>query len=59
MRSLWIIRLNAAAREHGLSYSKLINALNKNNIEINRKIFSDIAVSDPKTFDKIVESIKK
>lgn len=59
MRSLWIIRLNAAAREHGLSYNKLISALNKNNIEINRKILSDIAVSDPKTFDKIVESIKK
>ena len=57
-RSLWILRLNAAARKHGLSYSKLINGLKKSKIEIDRKILADIAVNDPETFKQIVDNIK-
>ena len=58
MRALWIIILNAAAREHGLTYGKLINGLKKSKIELDRKILSEIAVTDPASFKKIVESIK-
>lgn len=58
MRALWIVRLNAAAREHGLTYGKLINGLKKANIELDRKILSEVAVTDPSSFKKIVESIK-
>lgn len=58
LRALWIIRLNAAVREHGLSYSKFISALKKEKIEIDRKILSDIAVSDSSTFEKIVSEVK-
>ncbi|MDP3994814.1 MAG: 50S ribosomal protein L20 [bacterium] len=54
MRSLWITRLSAAAKERGSSYSKLIAQLKKENIQIDRKILSDIAVKDSETFDKIV-----
>tara|TARA_E500000178_G_C16662821_1_gene591429 strand:+ start:182 stop:529 length:348 start_codon:yes stop_codon:yes gene_type:complete len=58
-RGLWIARINAASRDLGLSYSKLINSLSSKNIIINRKILSDIAISDNQTFKKIVElSIK-
>lgn len=57
-RRLWIVRLNAAAREHGLTYNKLINGLQKKNIELDRKILADIAARDPKTFEKIVAEIK-
>ena len=53
-RSLWISRINAGARELGVSYSKLINGLTKKNILIDRKILSDIATSDSSTFEKIV-----
>jgi len=59
LRSLWIIRLNAAARQQGLSYNKLINGLKKANIELDRKILADIVVRDPETFSKIVDSIDK
>lgn len=59
MRSLWIIRLNAAVREHGLSYSKFISAIKKANIELNRKMLSEMAVKDPQSFLKIVEIAKK
>ncbi len=58
LRRLWIVRLNAAAREHGLSYSKFIASLKKESIEIDRKILSDIAVNDPDTFGKIFDQIK-
>lgn len=54
MRALWIIRLSAAAKERGSSYSKLMAYLKKSKIEIDRKILSDIAAKDPGTFDKIV-----
>ena len=58
MRALWIIRLSAAAKLRGLSYSNLIAGLKKENIELDRKILSDIAIKDPETFDKIVAEIK-
>ncbi len=58
-RSLWISRINSAAKELGISYSKLINSLNTSNILINRKILSDIAINDPKTFEKIIETARK
>jgi large subunit ribosomal protein L20 len=55
LRKLWIIRLNAAVRERGVSYSQFISGLKKAKISLDRKILSDIAVSDPKTFDAIVK----
>jgi len=58
MRKLWIIRLNAATRSLGLTYSKFINGLKKANIDLDRKILADMALSDPKTFEKIVEKAK-
>jgi len=57
-RKLWIARINAAVRPHGLSYSKFINQLNQNEITLNRKILADIAVTDPAAFSKIVEAVK-
>ena len=57
-RALWIARINAASKELGISYSKLINTFSKNNININRKILSDIAINDKDTFKKIVETAK-
>ncbi len=58
LRSLWIVRLNAAVRIEGLSYSKFINGLKKSNIEIDRKILADIAVTDPEAFKEIVSKVK-
>lgn len=57
-RKLWITRLGAAAREEGISYSRLIAGLKKANIGLDRKILSDIAIEDPKTFTAIVEKAK-
>ncbi|MCX5661776.1 MAG: 50S ribosomal protein L20 [Planctomycetota bacterium] len=58
-RSLWIIRLNAAAKARGLTYSRLINGLKIANISINRKMLSEMAIHDVKGFDQIVETVKK
>lgn len=58
IRSLWIKRLNAAARENGLTYGKLIAGLKEKKIELDRKILADIAVTDPETFAKIISEIK-
>jgi large subunit ribosomal protein L20 len=55
LRSLWIVRMNAALREVGVSYSRFIAGLKKEKIEIDRKILSAIAVEDPETFKKIVK----
>tara|TARA_B100000902_G_scaffold238857_1_gene226203 strand:- start:7853 stop:8200 length:348 start_codon:yes stop_codon:yes gene_type:complete len=55
-RSLWISRINAGARELGVSYSMLINSLTKKNIVLDRKILSDIAITDSSTFEKIVKT---
>lgn len=57
-RQLWIARINAAARQNGLSYSRLIDGLKKASIEIDRKILSDIAVHDKATFTALVEKAK-
>ncbi len=54
-RSLWIARINAGAKDLGLSYSSLINSLSKKNISLDRKILSDIAINDNSTFKKIIE----
>tara|TARA_B100000315_G_C14216756_1_gene424595 strand:- start:168 stop:515 length:348 start_codon:yes stop_codon:yes gene_type:complete len=58
-RRLWITRLNAAVREHDMSYSKFVDGLKKAKIGIDRKILSDIAISEPKTFAKIVSQVKE
>ena len=58
-RALWISRINAASRAIGISYSKLINGMTVNNIIIDRKILSDIAIEDPSTFEKIVQTANK
>ena len=58
-RSLWISRINSASRELDISYSKLVNGLTKNNIIINRKILSDIAINDALTFEKIAKTALK
>jgi large subunit ribosomal protein L20 len=57
-RSLWIIRINAAAREQGLSYSRLINGLNKANIDVDRKILAELAVSDSTAFAELANQAK-
>ncbi|MBI5144066.1 MAG: 50S ribosomal protein L20 [Candidatus Omnitrophica bacterium] len=57
-RSLWIARINAGCRVHGISYSRFIQGLNKAKILINRKILSELAVSDKKAFGKLVELVK-
>ncbi len=57
-RKLWITRINAAARQNGLTYSKLIAGLKKANISINRKMLAEIAVSDSEAFAKIAEQAK-
>lgn len=54
-RRLWITRINAAARQNGTTYSRLMGALSKKDIQINRKVLADLAVHDPETFTAIVE----
>ncbi len=56
-RRLWQIKINAAAREHGLSYSKFIDALKKKNIELDRKILATLAEHHPASFKRLVESL--
>lgn len=58
LRRLWIVRINAAARSNGLTYSKLIHGLKQANINLNRKILADMAVRDPAAFTAVVESVK-
>jgi large subunit ribosomal protein L20 len=55
MRQLWITRINAAARQHGVTYSRLVDGLNKKQIDINRKMLADIAVNDGNAFAEIVK----
>ena len=57
-RRLWIIRINAAVRLHGLSYSKFISAMKDKNIELNRKTLAHMAVHDPDGFAEVVNSVK-
>lgn len=56
-RTLWIARINAAARANGISYSRLIHALKENNIELNRKVLADLALHYPDTFKSILEEV--
>ena len=58
-RRLWIIRINAAARLGGMSYSTFINGLKKKNIEVNRKMLADLAVNDADAFKQLVDSAKE
>ena len=57
-RALWILRINAACRTHGISYSKFIGALKKAGVELNRKILADLAVNQPAAFAALVEKAK-
>lgn len=58
-RKLWIARINAAARNNGISYSKLINGLKLSGIEINRKMLSELAINDATAFSKLVDAAKE
>ena len=58
-RKLWITRINAAARQNGTTYSKLMAGLKKANIAINRKMLADLAITDPKAFTQLTEVAKK
>lgn len=59
LRSLWITRINAAARENGVSYSALMSGLKKNDIALNRKVLADLAVHEPEAFTAIVKNAIK
>ena len=59
MRSLWIIRINAAVRELGLSYSKFMNMLKKADIQVNRKMLAELAANEPEAFKVLVEEAQK
>lgn len=58
-RQLWITRINAAVRQHGLSYSRFIHLLSEKGVEINRKQLSEMAIHQPEAFAKLVETVKK
>lgn len=57
-RALWIQRINAGVREHGLSYSAFIGKLNTKNVGLNRKVLADLALNHPEAFKAVVESVK-
>lgn len=57
-RALWIQRINAATREHGMSYSQFMGLLNKKGIELNRKVLADLAMNDATAFKAIVDAVK-
>jgi large subunit ribosomal protein L20 len=57
-RALWIQRINAAVREHGLVYSQFINGLNRAGIEMDRKVLSDLAIKEPAAFKAVVDQVK-
>ena len=59
MRSLWIVRINAAVRELGLSYSKFMNMLKKADIQVNRKMLAELAANEPEAFKVLVEEASK
>lgn len=58
-RQLWIARINAAARDNGISYSRMVHGLKVAGVDINRKVLSDIAISDPAAFSELAELAKK
>ena len=57
-RSLWVMRINAGARLHGMSYSQFMGKVKVNNIELNRKVLADLAMNNPEAFKAIVEKVK-
>ena len=57
-RSLWIQRINAGAREHGMSYSEFMGKLSKSGIELNRKVLADLAMNHPEAFKAVIEKVK-
>ncbi|MFZ1487588.1 MAG: 50S ribosomal protein L20, partial [Candidatus Saccharimonas aalborgensis] len=59
IRSLWITRINAAARENGTTYGKLISGLRASGVELDRKVLAELAVNDPKAFSSLVKSVSK
>ncbi|HAN19483.1 MAG: 50S ribosomal protein L20 [Bacteroidetes bacterium GWC2_33_15] len=58
-RALWIQRINAGVREHGLSYSEFIGKLNKKGVALNRKVLADLAMNHPKAFAEVVKTVNK
>ena len=58
-RALWITRINAGARMHGMSYSQFMGAVHKSGIELNRKVLADLAMNHPEAFKAIVDAVKK
>ena len=58
-RSLWITRINAGARLHGMSYSQFMGAVHKSGIELNRKVLADLAMNNPEAFKAVVDTIQK
>jgi large subunit ribosomal protein L20 len=58
-RSLWIVRINAGARQHGMSYSQFMGLVNKSELTLNRKVLADLAMNHPDAFKAVVESVKK
>ena len=58
-RSLWITRINAGARQNGLSYSQFMGKIKANNIELNRKVLADLAMNHPEAFKAVVDAVKK
>jgi len=57
-RSLWIARINAGARQHGMSYSQFIGAVHKSGIELNRKVLADLALNHPEAFKAVLDAVK-
>ena len=57
-RALWIQRINAAAREHGMSYSAFMGAIHKSNVDLNRKVLADLAMNNPEAFEAILKAVK-
>ena len=58
-RSLWITRINAGARQHGMSYSQFMGLVNKSEMELNRKVLADLAMNHPDAFKAVVDNVKK
>lgn len=58
-RSLWITRINAGARQNGMSYSQFMGLVNKSDIELNRKVLADLAMNHPEAFKAVVDAVKK
>jgi large subunit ribosomal protein L20 len=59
LRALWITRINAAARENGTTYAKLVAGMKKNNIGVNRKVLSELAATEPSVFSEVVKAASK